>query len=551
MAKKRRLIFFIVFFVCLFIQVTPVIRSGLKGVSGISFWGPNGHDGIWHLALINHISNPLSIKMPIFSGEVLKNYHPFFDILIAFLSRSTYIGPSFWLFQLFPLLSASLFIYLSFRFGQILTKSFSGGILLMILNCANNSFGWLITLFRFGNFNGESLFWAMQAPSNQLNPPFALSILLLSLHIYILVKNTDKLNRTNQLIIFLILVLLPIIKIYSALPAFFIFLIYCLKNRRYFLNFFISLFIAFLLFVQYNPLSSSLLVFKPFWFTNSLIESPDRFFLPQIANMRYSLEATGLLGPRLFLIYLFSIIAFLIGNLAWRILSFIDWVKNKNWLNFSLFVSALILILVPTLFIQSGTSWNTIQFIYYALFLLNLPLCHFLIASKQKILTTIIIVSLFFPLLGSLPSFLGSPAPAYIPDDELIALKFLSKQTPGIVLTYPYDKYEKFKFTKTPIPLYAYETTSYVSAYSKQITYLEDEMNLANSGFDWLARRLNSLDFFKQLNIFKDRGFLVNNQIDYIYLVGGQKENFNQNQPDLSLKKIFENQQSSIYRVQR
>ena len=501
--------------------------------------------------MINHINNPLSIKMPIFSGEVLKNYHPFFDILIAFLSRLTYISPSFWLFQLFPLLSASLFIFLSFRLGQILTKSFSGGILLMILNCANNSFGWLITLFRSGSLNGESLFWAMQSPSNQLNPPFALSILLLTLLIYILAKNTNKLNKASQSTIFLILVLLPVIKVYSALPAFFIFLIYCLKNRRYFLNLFISLFIAFLLFAQHNPLSSSLLVFKPFWFTNSLIESPDRFFLPQIANMRYSLEATGLVGPRLFLIYLFSLIVFLAGNLAWRILSFIDWVKNKNWLNFSLFASSLILILVPTLFIQSGTSWNTIQFIYYALFLLNLPLCHFLIVTKQKILTPIIVVSLFFPLLGSLPSFLGSPAPANLSTPELEALSFLSTQPPGVVLTYPYDKYEKFKFTKTPIPLYAYETTSYVSAYSKQITYLEDEMNLANSGFDWQSRRQNSLDFFKQLDIFKDRGFLVNNQIDYIYLVDDQKENLNLNKLDLSLKKIFENRQSLIYRVQR
>ena len=76
-------------------------------------------------------------------------------------------------------------------------------------------------------------------------------------------------------------------------------------------------------------------------------------------------------------------------------------------------------------------------------------------------------------------------------------------------------------------------------------------MNLANSGFDWQSRRQNSLDFFKQLDIFKDRGFLVNNQIDYIYLVDDQKENLNLNKLDLSLKKIFENRQSLIYRVQR
>ena len=80
--KNQKIIFVIIFVICLFIQVIPVIRSGLTYHYGIGFWGPNGHDGIWHLSLINHISNPLEINMPVFSGEKLKNYHPLFDILI-------------------------------------------------------------------------------------------------------------------------------------------------------------------------------------------------------------------------------------------------------------------------------------------------------------------------------------------------------------------------------------------------------------------------------------------------------------------------------------
>ena len=94
------------------------------------------------------------------------------------------------------------------------------------------------------------------------------------------------------------------------------------------------------------------------------------------------------------------------------------------------------------------------------------------------------LLALIFRLSGS----------ANLSTPELEALSFLSTQPPGVVLTYPYDKYENLNLLK-PHPLYAYETTSYVSAYSKQITYLEDEMNLANSGFDWQSRRQNSLDF--------------------------------------------------------
>jgi hypothetical protein len=127
----------------------------------------------------------------------------------------------------------------------------------------------------------------------------------------------------------------------------------------------------------------------------------------------------------------------------------------------------------------------------------------------------------------------------------------LSQQPPGIVLTVPYDAYLKKHFFQDPLPLYAYETTAYVSAYSRQITFLEDEMNLQNSGLDITSRRQSSLMFFENKNIFQDRGFLINNKIDYIYIAGLQKEYINLDTVNLYLQKIFENDDSLIYRVQR
>ena len=113
-SKKQKIILLAVFLFCFFVQVIPVIRSGLHYSFGVGFWGPNGHDGVWHLSLINHISNPTKIKMPIFAGEYLKNYHPFFDILIAFLSKITFINSSLWLFQIFPIITTILYLYFSF-----------------------------------------------------------------------------------------------------------------------------------------------------------------------------------------------------------------------------------------------------------------------------------------------------------------------------------------------------------------------------------------------------------------------------------------------------
>lgn len=537
--KKQKIIFIIIFIFCFFIQIIPVVRSGLKYNYGVGFWGPNGHDGIWHLSLINHIQNPLKIDMPIFAGETLKNYHPFFDILIAFLSKITFINSSVWLFQIFPIISSLLFLFFSFKLGEKLTHKFSGGLFLMILNTLNNSFGWIITFIRSGSFNGESLFWAMQSPSNQLNPPYMLSILLLLILIYLL--NSQKPKR---IIIFLILIFLPIIKVYSAVPAFIIFAFYVLKNKSYRLTFLFSLFFALLLFFQYNSSSTSLIKFQPFWFINSMIESSDRLYLPKFANIRYTLEASNQIGPRLIAYYLIFSFIFLVGNFAWRLVAVKEFFQNK-----SLLISIFLCSLIPFLFIQKGTNWNTIQFLYYSLFLANIPLAMFL--AKHSKLSLLIIIFNLFPLIGSLPNYLGKNPPTAISTTELEALNFLKQQNPGTVLTYPYDAYLKKTINSTPLPIYAYETSSYVSAYSHQKTFLEDEMNLENSGYDWKKRRQDSLDFFAQKNQFSDRGILVNNQIDYLYLPKISLANNPEFAPEMYLEKIYDNPEIVIFKVKR
>jgi len=501
---------------------------------GIGFWGPNGHDGIWHLSLINHIKNPFKIDMPIFAGETLKNYHPFFDILIAFLSKITFINSSFWLFQLFPLISAILFLYFSFKLGEKLSGKFSGGIILMLLNTINNSLGWIVTLFRSGNFNGESLFWAMQSPSNQLNPPFMLSILLILILIYLLTTKNPK-----KIYLFFLLIFLPIIKVYSAIPAFIIFGFYVLKNKKYLGTFIFSLFFAAILFFQYNSSASSLIKFQPFWFTNSMIESIDRFYWPELVSFLHSQNIIKLIMGELVAISIFTI-----GNFAFRLFALKEIYKNKSTL-----ISILICFFIPLFFIQEGTSWNTIQFLYYALFLANIPLAVYL--TKHKNITVLIIVINLLPLIGSLPNYTGKIPPTAISKDEMSALDFLKNQPPGIVLTYPYDAYLRKSFQKTPLPIYSYETTSYVSAYSRQITYLEDEMNLENSGYNWRPRRQDSENFFSQNNIYADRGFLVNNQIDYLYLPKIYLNKTPLMSSELSLKTIYENPEIIIYQVNR
>lgn len=563
MVLKQKIILALFLIVGTTFQVLPVIRSGLQYSYGYGFWGANGHDGIWHLSLINHIHDPLKINMPTFSGSTLSNYHPFFDIAISFLSRLSHLSSSFWLFQIFPVLSATTLLYLSFYLGRLLTQSFSGGLILLGLNVCANSFGWLVSFIKSGTLGGESLFWAMQSPSNQINPPYNLSLIFILVILIISIRqaSSKSFSKTSALIIFVILSLLPITKAYSAIIGFGIFgvisLIFLVKHRNIvpsavLTTSFIS---AIFLFRIYNPNPTNLLVYKPFWFINSMIESPDRIFIPYLANMRYALESSGNIGPRLITLWLTTFLLFILGNFGWRLLGIVTIIKQPNYLYLTLFSLIIIQTLIPTFFIQNGTSWNTIQFLYYAMFLANILLTAYLHSIKIKKLKLILIATIFLSnflgLVGMLPNYLGTIPPAAIPKPEIEALKFLSSQSPGVVLTVPYDPYLKTSFQSTPIPLYAYETTSYVSAYSRQLTFVDDYMNLANSGYNYLSRLKSSQEFFTQKNIHQDRGFLINNNISYIYLTELQQKNINLDVSNLYLKKIFTNQKTTIYQVLR
>ena len=286
-----------------------------------------------------------------------------------------------------------------------------------------------------------------------------------------------------------------------------------------------------------------------------MIESPDRIYIPHLANMRYTLQASGVIGPRYIALMLLTFFIFIVGNFGWRLLGVIKLFKNRNYFNWIIVFNIIILSLIPTLFIQLGTSWNTIQFIYYALFLGNILLAASLSAlinkKTGKILIAIVFSTNFIAFIGTVGNYLGQIPPAALPTGEISALKYLAIQKPGIVLTVPYDGYLKQKYLSTPIPLYAYETTAYVSAYSRHLTFFEDEMNLINSSYDLTTRKSASFAFFQQKNTFQDRGFLVNNQIEYIYIAGKQQEIYHLDTNKLYLTQIFKNSDATIYRVQR
>ena len=555
--KKIKLSLFLVVILSSILISITMFRSGLKYDFGLGFWGPNGHDAIWHLSLINQLKTGVPPQNPIFSGTILSNYHIGFDLLVALISKVTFLDTSLLYFQILPIIFALLIGFLSYKLAFILTKNHTTSLFFVILNYFAGSFGWIYTFIKNGTIGGESLFWSMQSVSMLLNPPYALSLIIILIGLILWFKFKDSNSIQKAILIGIIFSLLSGIKVYAgiliglALSLFFIFDLLRSKKFSKF-NFSICLsmgIVSFLILLSLGVFQNNqLLEYKPFWFIHSMIESVDKFYWPKLASFRYN--QTNFLIT--LLIELFLIGLFFVGNLGIRVLGIFSFFHKKIKNHFDILVIFIFIIsfTIPLLFVQKGTAWNTIQFFYYFLFFANFYLAKFLSEtfSKNKIITFILIIISCVTSFGTLKDYFGNPPPSALPKNEIDALTFLKNQPFGYVLTYPYDQYLKNNMS-TPIPLYAYETTSYVSAFSQKPVFLEDEMNLDITGFDWKTRRSDSIKFFNSNDKYFTRGFLVNNQIKYIYLL--QQQSLVANQADLQIDQIFDQNGIKIYQVRR
>ena len=216
MRLKRKLKIFLVvlLFLGVLSQGMTMFRSGLIYDFGMGFWGPNGHDGVWHLALINQVLKGFPPPHPTLSGFKLTNYHYFYDLILALVNKLTFIPIRYLYFQIFPIFLALGIGWLSFLVGFYWKKDFWTGFWLAFFNYFAGSFGFLITLWRTGELGGESQFWSMQSISTLINPPFALSLVVLLAGILLLLR-IKKWNTQRIIGLGLLFGILINIKVYA------------------------------------------------------------------------------------------------------------------------------------------------------------------------------------------------------------------------------------------------------------------------------------------------------------------------------------------------
>ena len=534
-----------------------MFRSGLLYEYGIGFWGPHGHDGMWHLALIESLSRG-SNEIPILAGNNLTNYHIGFDLFLAVINKLTGISSSFLYFQLFPVVASLSIGYLVYKFVFLLTNNKRQALGALVFVYLGGSWGWVVTLVRGQGLGGESMFWSQQAISTLVNPPFAMSLITLLLGLIFLTRYVNK-NRGYDFFGAVVFFVLSIqIKVYGGLIVLFALLLtglwwYLVKRRLGILVMFgVVLILIWLTFPAFRGQGASLLVFKPFWFLETMMQISDRVGWPRfgeaMVNYRY-----GNVWLKAFLAYAVAFMVFWYGNMGMRFLAEYEittWFWNYRKMGaVRVFLLSCIAcgIVVPMLFLQKGTPWNTIQFFYYTLFFMSIIAGIRLGKVKQKRYWLILGVFLIPTTLGTLKNiYLTKQPPAYLSRAENEALLFLKTQPEGIVLTYLFDEIKSGR-AKAPKPLYLYVTSSYVAAFSGKSVFLEDEMNLEITQYNWKDRKEEINQFYNSLDQQYVRDFLKKNNISYIYWVKPERARLGETQ--LGIERVFENQEVDIYKV--
>lgn len=556
-----------------------IIKSGLCWdagcTGGLGFWGANGHDAIWHLALINNLVDSFpnfSLDMPVFAGEQLRNYHLGFDWILSLIHVLTQIPIQTLYFQIIPPVLSILIGFLTYKFVLLWRNSREEAWWATFFVYFGSGWGWLVSLLRDDHFAGESMFWSQQAISTLINPPYATSLIFLLFGLWSFLKFKESKKTLYLLFVILSFGLVVEIKVYAGilglggLGVLGILGVLREKSFKMLLAFALSAGIAYFIFSSLTKSSGNLLVFQPFWFLETMMGLTDRLgWLKYHDAMVVYRESSNF--AKMIPAYILALGIFWFGNLGTRGIKEMWLLRNitrvRDIDNVVIFVAAVITagILIPTFFLQKGTPWNTIQFLYYSLFfssilagvavgeILNKKIKYFNLSIHRIVLAIAIIILTIPTTISTLwDQYLPERPPAKISSQELEALGFLEIQPEGVVITYPFDEKlaEKAK-VNPPRPLYLYDSTAYVSAFSAKPVYLEDQVNLDITDYNWRERREKVLSWLETQDHKMAYDFLRENNIRYIYWLKGQRATLGETQ--LGVSRIFENKEVDIYKV--
>lgn len=542
-------------------QNPAMFKSGMVSDRGIGYWGPLARDGVWHEALVGQLTQNLPPKNPGMSGVSLSNYHYFYDLMVAKLAYTFHLAPAFLIYQFLPIVFSLLLGFGTYLLCRRLFKSNLATVVGLYLVYFGSSFGWVIDLLRGREIGGESAFWANQPVSMNINPPFAISLVMVIFILLFLDQYLKTPKKWLAVVIGVMSGLLIGFKVYAGVVIlaglFFLTLkkVFADKDYKMIQVMIVSGLSAAIVALLTGTLhSTGLLAVQPLWLVDTMIDAGDRVGIPNFTSRRFTYISAGKYF-HLTLLEILCIFIFITGNLGTRIFSFVSggWKYFARDMNFLLLVLAGLSLFPTLIFVQKGNPWNIVQFFYYFLFFMTLltvsGLENIRAYASKKTFTIIFVIFVVLTPISSLATFrswLYPNPPAYIPTMEVAALQFLSSQSDGVILKHPFDKTLRDKF-KDPYPLLAYADSSYVAATSYHEVYLEDVEQQIILDTDYKPRLANLDRFFVEKDLSWSNQFLKENNIRYVYLP--KVYQLPMAEKEYSMEKIFENSEVNIYKV--
>lgn len=528
---------------------------------GIGYWGPLARDGIWHESLVAELVKHIPPNNPGFAGTKLINYHYFYDLVVAIIVKTSNIDSRFLIYVFFPILFSVLLGIGTYLLAKRLFKNRLAIILTLFLTYFGSSFGWVIDVLRAREIGGESAFWANQPVSMNINPPFAISLIMVIFILLLIDKYIKSPGKLLGLVIGVLSGVLIGFKVYAGIIVIGAVAALCLKkalfDKKYSLIpvLMVSVGVAVLVMAFTGAFSSAgLLEVSPLWLVNTMIDAGDRVGIPSFTAKRFAYQGSGR-WIQFIILEVICIFIFIVGNLGTRILSFVSggWKYFIKDMNFLLLALCAVSLLPVFIFIQKGNPWNIVQFFYYFLFFTALlsgaAIDNFSKFVSKKMLYIFLIIFFVITPISSIATFRSwlYPNPvAYLSKSEMAALEFLQKQDPGIVLKHYFDGSYRDKF-KDPYPLAVYADNAYVSAYSRKEVFLEDteQQIILNTAYQGRLKEMEK--FFSDKTTEWSNSFLKSNNISYLYLP--KIYSLPAAEREYKMDKIFENEEVNIYKV--
>jgi len=557
---KATVITIIVFAIGIIGQLLVISPSGILKNGDLLFWSAHGHDGTWHVALMEEIKKGYPFQNPVFAGEKLVNYHFFSDIAPAIVSKYLPVSDLSLYFRIFPFIY-SLFLGASaFYLTRKITNNFGASIWATIFTYFAGSFGFMVTYLKNKTIGGESIFWATQPQSSSGNPPQIISNFLVLTALYFLIELIQKKKSKS---IFAICVLLfgtiSAFKIYAGvvlLGALGIIGIWQVLKERNFQLLILTILSGILAALLYFPNASasvSFFVFQPWWYIRTMIVEPSRLNLIdwELRRQTYIYESNW---KRVIFLEGLGFLIFFFGNLGMRFFGLWEFAKmvKKSLKNYFYLVFVLIItlsLIIPILFLQKGVASNTSQFLQYFILLIGIlaGITVSQVTTKFKFLIPLVIVLMIPTQVGLLREFYSRPAFAKISQQELSALKFVKENTNinDVIITPPYNQYLNLK-GETP-NIWDWFDTSYVSAFSSRRTYMDDYEQNDIMGYVFKPRNEIKRIIFESKDDMAVEDAILKTNANLIYFpkILAPKVSLK----SLNLVKFFENQEIEIWKT--